>query len=336
MTALRPLAIVLLQLGPPLVSKMMPLHRAGHGMVIAAFAVVSFLLLLPAVVVAAPMTTMNSGQRLNNTTVVAAPSRRRPPCTHHGSCHDDFGAHWDLTALAGRQEVSGPQPNPGYTYTYAFSLFHNVALPPICAEAANLTEGVSAARFDSQGEGADACLGLGPDMAEADPSYTLRRLPADGGLLLTYTRYTASRDAPQNRKVEEDEGEEEEQEDMAERRQPARVATRATATAAVTLAIELRCNRAAGDGSPRAMQAGSPTSFYAIWDTMRSCQSRRCSAQSDCPTHEYCDSVGSCYRCSYIEPGAGGCDAMGGDCCTPAFRAQCPSNPAQCPPVGAV
>jgi len=179
------------------------------------------------------------------------------PCTRAGSCHDDFGAHWDLTTLAGTHHIGGP-PDPSYSYTYSFSLFDNVALPPIC-ELAHVTA-ANAARVDAQGEGRNACQALGPDMSiTSGVQFTLRRLPSGGGLLFSY-----SVDVGAGRN---------------------------------TLAVELRCNRAAGDGNPRPMQAGSPGNFYVVWDTARSCESRRCTVQSDCPSHEYCDSVGNC--CKY-------------------------------------
>jgi hypothetical protein len=38
----------------------------------------------------------------------------------------------------------------------------------------------------------------------------------------------------------------------------------------------------------------------------------------------------TCYTCTYITPTT--CDAFDGDCCSPAFLAQCTTNPAACPP----
>eukprot|EP01046_Picozoa_sp_COSAG06_P050075 COSAG06_NODE_7845_length_2354_cov_124.351220_2_plen_262_part_00 len=53
-----------------------------------------------------------------------------------------------------------------------------------------------------------------------------------------------------------------------------------------------------------------------------------CSKHADCPSGDYCDSGHSCYRCSYITPSE--CDAVDGDCCSVAFRAQCTANPRGC------
>eukprot|EP01046_Picozoa_sp_COSAG06_P035444 COSAG06_NODE_3811_length_4884_cov_11.896134_8_plen_350_part_01 len=53
-----------------------------------------------------------------------------------------------------------------------------------------------------------------------------------------------------------------------------------------------------------------------------------CAADGDCPLGQYCDSTGSCYECSYISPTQ--CDDISGDCCSAAFRTQCPANPAGC------
>eukprot|EP01046_Picozoa_sp_COSAG06_P041055 COSAG06_NODE_5045_length_3764_cov_12.821282_1_plen_1059_part_01 len=53
-----------------------------------------------------------------------------------------------------------------------------------------------------------------------------------------------------------------------------------------------------------------------------------CAADGDCPLGQYCVSGGSCFRCSYISPTQ--CDDASGDCCSVAFRTQCPANPAGC------
>eukprot|EP01046_Picozoa_sp_COSAG06_P042685 COSAG06_NODE_5475_length_3456_cov_1.631814_4_plen_335_part_01 len=53
-----------------------------------------------------------------------------------------------------------------------------------------------------------------------------------------------------------------------------------------------------------------------------------CAADGDCPLDQYCDSTGSCFECSYISPT--NCDDASGDCCSAAFRTQCPTNPAGC------
>lgn len=55
-----------------------------------------------------------------------------------------------------------------------------------------------------------------------------------------------------------------------------------------------------------------------------------CTAHTDCAQNNYCDGGMSCYTCSYISPTT--CDAFDNDCCSPAFLAQCPTNPAECPP----
>eukprot|EP01046_Picozoa_sp_COSAG06_P049156 COSAG06_NODE_7506_length_2480_cov_5.763965_1_plen_455_part_10 len=54
-----------------------------------------------------------------------------------------------------------------------------------------------------------------------------------------------------------------------------------------------------------------------------------CATDGDCPLGQYCDSIGSCYECSYVNPSK--CDDASGDCCSAAFRTQCPANPARCP-----
>jgi hypothetical protein len=56
--------------------------------------------------------------------------------------------------------------------------------------------------------------------------------------------------------------------------------------------------------------------------------SRACSNHADCPTGDYCDNTPVCYECDYITPGI--CDSFDGDCCTPAFLANCPGNPHGC------
>eukprot|EP01046_Picozoa_sp_COSAG06_P058884 COSAG06_NODE_11988_length_1438_cov_2.376400_2_plen_307_part_01 len=54
-----------------------------------------------------------------------------------------------------------------------------------------------------------------------------------------------------------------------------------------------------------------------------------CAADGDCPLGQFCTSTGSCFRCSYIDPDY--CSDISGDCCSAAFRTQCPANPARCP-----
>jgi hypothetical protein len=61
-----------------------------------------------------------------------------------------------------------------------------------------------------------------------------------------------------------------------------------------------------------------------------------CTMPADCPARQYCDGYhdgkksksGLCSDCDYITPSR--CDAVGGDCCSAAFLAQCPSNPHRC------
>eukprot|EP01045_Picozoa_sp_COSAG04_P002307 COSAG04_NODE_83_length_27770_cov_5.100755_2_plen_1107_part_00 len=74
-----------------------------------------------------------------------------------------------------------------------------------------------------------------------------------------------------------------------------------------------------------------------ISHSSRAASSASCKEQGDCRKGEYCDSRKQCYRCSYIKPSS--CDALGGDCCSEPFYAQCPTNPHNCtavPPVGLV
>ena len=55
-----------------------------------------------------------------------------------------------------------------------------------------------------------------------------------------------------------------------------------------------------------------------------------CTSHASCSVNFYCDGSLQCYTCSYITPVT--CDAFDQNCCSPVFLAQCPTNPAQCPP----
>ena len=54
-----------------------------------------------------------------------------------------------------------------------------------------------------------------------------------------------------------------------------------------------------------------------------------CTANTDCHVGNYCNTNNKCSICSNIRPTS--CGALFGDCCSAAFLAQCPNNPAQCP-----
>lgn len=54
-----------------------------------------------------------------------------------------------------------------------------------------------------------------------------------------------------------------------------------------------------------------------------------CARPADCPAQQHCNDSYSCYECSYSYITAT-CDAVDGDCCSAAFRTQCPSNPHGC------
>lgn len=56
-----------------------------------------------------------------------------------------------------------------------------------------------------------------------------------------------------------------------------------------------------------------------------------CTSHNSCSASFYCDSGMTCYTCTYITPTT--CDAFDDDCCSPAFLAQCTTNPAACPPA---
>ena len=51
-----------------------------------------------------------------------------------------------------------------------------------------------------------------------------------------------------------------------------------------------------------------------------------CSQQSDCYVGYYCDGTEMCYDCVYVTPDY--CDSIDQNCCSPQFRRQCPTNPA--------
>jgi hypothetical protein len=53
-----------------------------------------------------------------------------------------------------------------------------------------------------------------------------------------------------------------------------------------------------------------------------------CVGHGDCPLDDYCDIYERCSGCSWISPDY--CDDVSGDCCSAAFRTQCPANPAGC------
>lgn len=55
-----------------------------------------------------------------------------------------------------------------------------------------------------------------------------------------------------------------------------------------------------------------------------------CNSYSDCGAGMYCDLQHNCYDCSYIQNDL--CDAIDNDCCSPAFRTQCPAASYKCQP----
>ena len=51
-----------------------------------------------------------------------------------------------------------------------------------------------------------------------------------------------------------------------------------------------------------------------------------CSADADCPLAQYCAQTRCCRACTYLR-GKVPCDELFGDCCSAAFRRNCPTNP---------
>ena len=70
--------------------------------------------------------------------------------------------------------------------------------------------------------------------------------------------------------------------------------------------------------------------LYIKYAWMASCAA---TADGNCRPDEYCDKWGECSECSecsnwWVSPDY--CDEISGECCSAAFRTQCPANPAGC------